>query len=175
MPTHPFKTSVIALLSGVLSPQGEPVCYTRYPESSSLLVFSPHYPAGPWRAGVRHLQLWSPELVLQVSVGGGGEVLSQRMDGLLSTRWLLGHHLSVHKGSRGRSHSSLIPLFSSPLMCGPLAGLICLTSRTPPRSSSFPWGQQSEQSHLLRQLGFTAHISGFPARLFSSLSQFSAQ
>ena len=106
---------------------------------------------------------------------GWGEVLSQRMDGLLSTRWLLGHHLSVHKGSRGRSHSSLIPLFSSPLMCGPSAGLICLTSRTPPRSSSFPWGQQSEQSHLLRQLGFTAHISGFPARLFSSPSQFSAQ
>lgn len=69
-PAHPFKTSAFALLSGVLSPQGEPVCYTRYPESSSLLVFSPHYPAGPWRAGVRHRRLWSPELVLQVSVGG---------------------------------------------------------------------------------------------------------
>lgn len=92
--------------------------------------------------------------------------MSQRMDGLLSTRWLLGHHLSVHKGSRGRSHSSLIPLFSSPLTCSPSAGLTCLTSRTPPRSSSFPWGQQSEQSHLLPQLGFTAHIFGFPDRFF---------
>lgn len=57
-PAHPFKTSAIALLSGILNPQGEPVvCYTSCPESSSLLAFSPHYPAGPWRAGVRHLQL----------------------------------------------------------------------------------------------------------------------
>ena len=91
-------------------------------------------------------------------------MLSQRLDGLLSTRWLLDHHLSIHKGSRGRSHLSLIPLFSSPLTCSPSAGLICHTIRTPPRSSSFPWGQQSEQSHLLPPTGFHCPYFWLPSQ-----------
>lgn len=93
--------------------------------------------------------------------------MSQQMDGLLSTRWFLGHRLSVHKGSRGRSHSLILD--SSFPLRSRAAHQQVLSVSCPeplPDPAVFPGASSPSSPISYPQLGFTAHISGFPASYY---------